>query len=66
MRGSHSSEVSPKQTVALLFERLLKNLSSWALTTKVYLILHRGLQDSALSGGLASELKSKEHGMHPY
>ena len=43
LRGSHKSEVSPKDAFNRLFERLLKNLSSWACLTKVYVILHRCL-----------------------
>jgi hypothetical protein len=65
MRGS-ISEISPKDAFGRLFERLLKNLSSWALTTKVYAIIHRLLQDPQLCSAVASELKSKEHMMHSY
>lgn len=50
----------------MLFERFLKNLSSWALTTKVYVIFHRCLQDQALATPMATELKSKEHLLHPF
>ena len=49
-----------------IIERFLKNISSWALTTKVFIILHRCLQDTNLSAKMASELKNKEHLLHSY
>lgn len=49
-----------------IVERFLKNISSWALTTKVFIILHRCLQDSDLGPKMASELKGKEHLLHSF
>lgn len=42
LRGTHA-DISPKDAFNRLFERMLKNLSSWACTTKVYAIIHRTL-----------------------
>ena len=51
-----------------IFERFLKNISSWACTTKIYILLHRCLQDSAgnLATNMAKELKAKEHLIHSF
>lgn len=51
-----------------IFERFLKNISSWACTTKIYILLHRCLQDPAgnLSTNMAKELKTKEHLIHSF
>lgn len=49
-----------------MFERFLKNLSSWALTTKICVILHRCLTDTQLCSPIANELKAKEHLLHPF
>ena len=47
-------------------ERFLKNIGSWALTTKTFVILHRCLQDTDLSLKMSQELKRKEHLLHSY
>jgi hypothetical protein len=49
-----------------IIDRYLKNLSSWALTTKILIIFHRCLQDQNLCTKMASELKTKEHLMHSF
>lgn len=49
-----------------MMDRYLKNLSSWALTTKILVIFHRCLQDLNLCSKMASELKSKEHLLHSF
>ena len=49
-----------------IVERFLKQISSWACTTKIFIILHRCLQDANLSLRMAQELKSKEHLLHSY
>ena len=51
-----------------IFERFLKNISSWACTTKIYILLHRCLQDPAgnLATNMAKELKTKEHLIHSF
>ena len=47
-------------------ERFVKNLGSWALTTKVYIILHRALKEPDLAEPMAKELKSKEHILYTF
>ena len=49
-----------------MIERFLKNIGSWALTTKTFIILHRCLQDTDLCSKMAQELKKKEHLLHSY
>ena len=68
LRGSLKAEVTPAQAMSLIFDRFLKNISSWACTTKIYILLHRCLQDNAgnLATNMAKELKSKEHLIHSY
>ena len=65
LRGSISS-ISPKEAMGKIVERFLKQISSWACTTKIFIILHRCLQDANLSLRMAQELKSKEHLLHSY
>lgn len=68
LRGSIKAEVTPAMAMGHILQRLLKNISSWACTTKIYILLHRCLQDPAgnLSTNMAKELKSKEHLLHSY
>ena len=42
LRGSIPS-TPPRDAMGKIVERFLKNISSWALTTKVFVILHRCL-----------------------
>ena len=46
--------------------RFHKNMGSWALTTKVYIILHRALKDHAIAVPMAKELKDKENTLLVY
>ena len=68
LRGSLKAEVTPAQAMSLIFDRFLKNISSWTCTSKIYILLHRCLQDNAgnLSTNMARELKAKEHLIHTY
>jgi len=52
-RGNRRSEISPKGAANELFDRLLKGLSNWAVTTKCYTILHRCLRDTQLATPMA-------------
>jgi len=61
------TDVTPAMAMGLIIQRFLKNISSWACTTKIFVILHRCLQDTGgLAQNMAKELKSKEHLMHGY
>jgi deoxyadenosine/deoxycytidine kinase len=68
LRGSVKAEVTPAQAMSLILDRFLKNISSWACTSKIYILLHRCLQDNAgnLATNMARELKAKEHLIHSY
>jgi hypothetical protein len=67
LRGSVLTDVTPAMAMGHIFQRYLKNISSWACTTKVFIILHRCLQDTGgLAQNMAKELKSKEHLLHGY
>eukprot|EP00347_Sterkiella_histriomuscorum_P001591 403371440 len=65
LRGSIPS-ITPREAMTKIIERFLKNIGSWACTTKIFIILHRCLQDPGLSQKMAQELKSKEHLLHSY
>ena len=68
LRGTLKAEVTPAQAMSVIFERFLTNISSWACTTKIYILLHRCLQDNVgnLATNMAKELKAKEHLIHSY
>ncbi|CDW75826.1 UNKNOWN [Stylonychia lemnae] len=65
LRGS-IPQTSPRDAMSQIVDRFLKNIGSWACTTKIFIILHRCLQDSNLSQKMSQELKSKEHLLHSY
>lgn len=67
LRGSVMAEVTPAQAMGHIIQRFLKNISSWACTTKIFILLHRCLQDmGGLAANMAKELKSKEHLLHSF
>ena len=65
LRGTNH-EVRPSECLNGLLSRFLKNISSWALTTKIFIIFHRCLQDPQLYSKVAQELKNKEHLLHSF
>lgn len=67
LRGTVMTDVTPAQAMGHIIQRFLKNISSWACTTKIFIILHRCLQDiGGLANNMAKELKSKEHLLHAF
>lgn len=67
LRGSVSAEVTSAMAMNHIIQRFLKNISSWSCTTKIFIILHRCLQDTGgLAENMAKELKSKETLLHSY
>lgn len=42
LRGSIPS-ITPRESMTKIIERFLKNIGSWACTTKIFIILHRCL-----------------------
>lgn len=49
-----------------IFERHVSNLDNWAITVKVLIVLHRGLQNIKVNRKIYKELKQKEHLIHSY
>jgi hypothetical protein len=43
MNGEHKDHVSTLGAIKFIFERHISNLDNWAITTKIFIILHRGL-----------------------
>ena len=43
MNGEHPKEVAKDHALRMLIERHNTNLDNWAITTKVFIILHRAL-----------------------
>ena len=66
MNGEHKDHVSTLGAIKFIFERHISNLDNWAITTKVFIILHRGLQNIKVNRKIIKDLKQKEHLMHPY
>jgi hypothetical protein len=42
LRGTQH-EVTPKVAMGMIFERFMKQIGSWASTTKTYILFHRCL-----------------------
>jgi hypothetical protein len=66
MNGEHRDHVSTLGALKFIFERHISNLDNWSITTKVFIILHRGLQNIKVNRKIIKDLKAKEHLMHPY
>lgn len=43
LNGEHKDQVSPIGALKFILERHISNLDNWAITTKVFIILHRSL-----------------------
>jgi hypothetical protein len=66
MNGEHKDEVSPAVALKFIFDRLVANLDNWAITTKIMIIFHRGLQNIKVNRKIYKELKEKEAMLLPY
>jgi hypothetical protein len=58
LKGAHS-EVSASQALMKLLQRFIENTENWAVNMKVFVVLHRCLQDFDLSQAVAQELSEK-------
>jgi deoxyadenosine/deoxycytidine kinase len=58
LKGAHS-EVSASQALMKLLQRFIENTENWSVNIKVFIILHRCLQDFDLSQAVAQELSEK-------
>lgn len=58
LKGAHA-EVSASQALMKILQRFIENTEFWAVNIKIYIILHRCLQDYDLSKSISRELKEK-------
>jgi hypothetical protein len=66
MNGEHKEEIPPQVALKTILERLISNLDSWAINTKILIVFHRGLQNIKVNRKIYKELKEKEHLLHPF
>ena len=66
LNGEHKEEVSPIGALKFILERHISNLDNWAITTKVFIILHRALQNKRVNRKVIRDVKKNEHLLHPY
>lgn len=66
LNGEHKDQVSPIGALKFILERHISNLDNWAITTKVFIILHRALQNKRVNRKVIKDLKKNEHLLHPY
>ena len=66
MNGEHKDHVSTLGALKFILERHIANLDDYTITTKIMIILHRGLQNIKVNRKIINDLKSKEHLIHPY
>lgn len=66
MNGEHTEDVPPQVAIKTILERLISNLDSMAINTKVMIVFHRGLQNIKVNRKIYKELKDKEHLLHPF
>jgi hypothetical protein len=57
MNGEHKDEISPDNALKQILERLITNVDNWAITTKVLIVFHRGLQNIKVNRKIYKELK---------
>ena len=58
LKGAHS-EISASQALMKILQRFIENTENWSVNIKVFIILHRWLQDYDLSEPVAHELWEK-------
>jgi hypothetical protein len=66
LNGEHKDQVSPIGALKFILERHISNLDNWSITTKVFIILHRSLQNKRVNRKVIRDLKKNEHLLHPY
>lgn len=66
MNGEHKDDVSPAASLKFIFERLIANLDSWAINTKILIVFHRGLQNIKVNRKIYKDLKEKDTMLHPF
>ena len=58
LKGAHS-EISASQALMKILQRFIENTENWSVNIKVFIIIHRWLQDYDLSEPVAHELSEK-------
>lgn len=58
LKGAHA-EVSASQALMKMLQRFIENTENWSVNMKVFIVLHRCLQDYDLSQAVAQELSEK-------
>lgn len=58
--------MSPIGALKFILERHISNLDNWSITTKVFIILHRAMQNKRVNRKIIKDLKKNEHLLHPY
>jgi hypothetical protein len=66
MNGEHKDDVSPQASMKFIYERMLGNLDNWAVTVKILIIFHRGLQNIKVNRKIYKEMKEKSSMMGSY
>lgn len=66
LNGEHKDQVSPIGALKFILERHISNLDNWAITSKVFIVLHRALQNKRVNKKVIRDLKKNEHLLHPY
>lgn len=66
LNGDHKDQVSSLGALKLILERHISNLDNWAITTKVLIVIHRGLQNIRVNKKILKDLKKNEHLLYPY
>ena len=66
MNGEHPKEVSKDHSLRMLVERHNQNIDCWTITTKVFIIFHRALQNVNVNRIIYKELKKLDHKLVPF
>lgn len=66
MNGEHKDDVSPQAALKFIYERLLGNLDNWAVTVKILIIFHRGLQNIKVNRKIYKAMKEQSAMMNSY
>ena len=66
MNGEHKDDVPPQAALKFIYERLLGNLDNWAVTVKILIIFHRGLQNIKVNRKIYKAMKEQSAMMNSY
>jgi hypothetical protein len=66
MNGEHPKEIAKDHSLRMLIERHNVNIDDWTITTKVFIIFHRALQNVNVNRVIYKELKKFDHKLVPF